>query len=471
MPLYQGAGYPANYFTATPTKKKSLQFQPGTYSGQPLQFQPGVHDPSTPVPVKPVSNPYAQTPFASLNGPANVNSYQQRTGQVPNKTYGGMFGQALPNPENAPTIPQHFAANTGNQYAPTGRGLGLAPTTAGGYKTAMDQQNPGGRLFGGALPAYGTSSGGETRPMFMGPPTQGGNFAGSFPRNDYEETRTGALTPTSASTRLLTDAAQKRFLAAHPNDVPLEQRYHSLGLATPEERGANRFQRSTAKADARKFRLGIGEPLDMAMRANPGIAGGIGLARLNNANSQAWANVQQKMQADKLAAMKEQAQNQTLLGLAGHIAGADMPPGEKAAYMDQITGKLGLAKPAGVPRGSATGTPQQRANYYLTPKQQGELRGMKTAQEKEQFLNQHGVTDTVTRQNLLGVGQSPPPSLFDMGSAAAQGGMTGLLGLLPWMMTPSPSRPTRKRGPSGRSVPITPAAPATDVSPWVPGGY
>jgi hypothetical protein len=212
-------------------------------------------------------SPYARTPFAAMTN-EGAGEYYGRTGTMPKSTYGGKFGLGLTNPDNRVGAKQVLANATGNQYAPMGGpGLGLAPTTAGGFSAAMQQQNPGGVHFGGTLPVLGLSSGGQMRPQFTSGPMapQGYASAGTLPNSRYiggarpgESMHLGltAMSPGMPGYSEM-QTAKTRFNAAHPNDIPLEQRYHSLGLATPAERGVNRFQKAVDKTESRRLNNGI----------------------------------------------------------------------------------------------------------------------------------------------------------------------------------------------------------------------
>ena len=309
------------------------------------------------------------------------------TGYMPNKTVGGLFGQPLPNPDNVPTPQQTLGAATGNQYAPMRQpGLGMAPTTQQGYQQQMQQQNPGGLFFGGALPAMGTSAGGATRPMWMGAPAQPQASSGFPSYADWNRARGGP------SQRPITRDRQAADAAGHANYM--QGWNQQLGL-----RGLGVQQNAINKTDARRVRMGIGDPVDMAMRQNPEIAGMMGMGRMGLQG--------QMMQYGLMGqAMQQQAHQQhlqNLTGLAGAIGQMDIPPGLKQQYMGQIMQAHGLQMPAGGGQQAPGGLfGQNRTNYFVPHQVQAQLMQAKTQQEKEAILNQNGITDIATRHQLLG---------------------------------------------------------------------
>jgi len=144
-----------------------------------------------------------------------------------------------------------------------------------------------------------------------------------------------------------------------------------------------------------------------------------------------------------------------------HIASADLPPGVKQTYMDQLMGSMGLHGGQGAGPGALQG--QARVNYHLTPKQQGEFAALKTPAEKEAWLNANGVMDTATRQHLLGVGRAQRPIAADWlasGLLNIPSLTPGVPQFAPWPNTPAeedtpfqraflrlpePVRPTKRR--------------------------
>lgn len=400
----------------------------GAFAGAPRSMgAPSVYSPA---PYHGADNSWAGSRFAS-------------TGQMPTQTYGGLFGAGQPNPSNVPTSAQTLGYATGNQYAPMHQApLAMAPTNQQGYMQQMAQQNPGGQFFGGALPAMGMSAGGQQRPMFMGAPAEQGpqfpNFA------DWNRARGGP------SNRPITQQRQQADAAGHAQYM---QQWNQ-GMA-----GRRGMVQNNAmdKGAARRARMGIGDPLDMAMRGNSDIAGMMGMGQLGLQGQQ----MQNQLGWGALAQQHQAAQFQQHAALMQHIAGADLPPGVKQSYMDQLMGSMGLH---GGQSGGPTGTGQQRANWHLTGKEQGEYRALKTPQEREAWLNQKGIVDPTTRSYMLGEsgrgmgvgGQSPQgfllhPSIFGFPAAFAGNYFSKLL-------EKTPVGTTRERPKSGKGPSVPKAA-------------
>jgi hypothetical protein len=320
--------------------------------------------------------------------------------------------------------------------------LGIAPTTQAGYQQQMAQQNPGGQYYGGALPALGMSANGTQRPMWMAPPAapQGAQqyslpesrFIGGV-RNYTDGSNLTRISQGDPQWQRMQDA-QKMFDARRGGLAQRQQDYQQRTQADMASRRALVENNAYNKSQARKAGLGIGDPLDMAMRGNPDIAGAYGLANIGLQGQQ----MQNNLGLAALAQQQQQQQHQNMLGMMGHIAGMDLPPAVKQQYMNQIMGGLGLSAPMG---GSGlTGTGQQRATAQLTPKQQGEYRALKTPQEREAWLNQNGIMDPVTRGYMLGSGGA---------GMGIQGYNPGLMqGIFDWITRPfevAPTRPSRTR--------------------------
>jgi hypothetical protein len=366
---------------------------------------------------------------------------------VPDQTYGGRaaggptpwdhaFGMIGPQQINS--------AATGNQYAPMHQSpMGVAPSTMGGYMGQMANQNPGGRFFQGALPVYGASAGG-VRPMFMGAPSPQGpspqmqqSAAQSIAR--YFDPRTGTMSQEHLGGYNASNIRAMQLSGMGPNYKPpanvgqMQQNYFSRTSQDMAGRQAGVQANAFNSSQARKARMGIGDPLDMAMRGNPQIAAMMGMGQMGlqgqmGQQALGWGQLQQQAQ---------QQHFQNMAALAGHVAGMQgVPPGLQQGYMNQIMQQFGLQGGQG---GGMTGTGQQRANYSLTPQQQGQFRNLKTAAEKEKWLNDNGIMDTMTRQFMLGthVAPSSQPGVGDY-AANVIGGAAGFGMLGPWGLPPAP---------------------------------
>lgn len=352
---------------------------------------------------------------------------------MPKRTYGGRAA-------GGPTMMDHAmnmlggqgmnAAAMGSQYGPMHQAqLGMAPTTAGGYFGQMANQNPGGRFFGGALPAYGNSSGGNVRPMFMGAPQTGGG--GVTPQmaqgwgqahSPYFDTRTGTMSQehlggySPEAIGGMQISGQGPNYKAPANLGQMQQDYFTRTAGNNQMRAFNVSQKAYAKGDARARRMGNLSNDEFMQMNIPGYAN----QQLQNQNSQGWMGLQGQMFHQKQMADAHNGYMNRMSQLAGALSGMNLPPGQQQQIMAHIFGQLGV--PGTAASGQPTGTGRQRANYSLTPQQQGQIAAAKTPKEKEALLNSLGVMDPITRQQLLGVGGQPPQGLASQfGDWAARG--------------------------------------------------
>lgn len=390
---------------------------------------------------------YGQQPIAMATNSAAQQSYG-RNGTMYRRTVGGLYGGALPNPDNVPTPQQTVGYATGNQYAPMRQpGLGYAPTTQGGYDSQMQTQNPGGRFFGGALPAMND----QGQPGFYGPPAQApaaGNY--SMPQGRFIG-GLRAYTDGSNLTRISEgdpeyakmQAAQTMFDARRGGLLQRQQDYQARTTADMAGRRAGVAANAYNKSQARKTRLGIGDPTDMGLRMNPEIAALAGLQQGGLRGNAAGP-------ADNMAGLTQYAGHVSALVQAGVLDQEQA----KAMIGDHMKG-LGLK----IPTAKVPNT-QEKIAKQLTPQQRSEFSQLKTPQEKEQWLNINGITDIGMRHSLLGVPDNNAP--IGLGQWAMNGlGMLGQqFGLF---RSPPPAGPTRVPviGPDGRKRNTAPLRPLT----------
>jgi hypothetical protein len=360
--------------------------------GHPFSFGGGM--PAMPTAQGPVNHPsldglrsllsQLQAHHAQLQGMANGPSYFQRL----------QGGQA---PFSDPALGARYAAASGGAMAGPAPVANPMQQTHAGYMQAMAPS-----WYGGATPAVGTSSGGVQRPMWMGPqgaPETGPTFdtAAWGKAHGFEPTQGGGLTPGQGS------AAYSRLMNYRKNQDSLNAghaQYMQGWNQNLAQRKAMVQQHAMNKSNARDFRLGIGDPLQMALMGNPELAAQHGLAQLGLQSQQ----MQNQLGWAELAQRHQVAQIEHNVALMQHIVGADLPPGLKAGYMDQLLGSMGVRPPggsiAGGPPAGTTG--QSRVDWMLSPKMQGEFRGLKTNAEKEAWLNSNGIVDPHTRSMLMG---------------------------------------------------------------------
>ncbi len=359
---------------------------------------------------------------------------------VPDQTYGGRAAGG-PTPFDHATNMALFPARNGpqNQYRPLNQpGMMEGPLTNQSYVQGMQNLGvPYGSHFQNTLPAWGFTGSGGMRPMFHGVP-QAPQGVGQQQQNAwaaqngmYTNHQTGTMSPLngvqSGSTGFNNhDIRAMQIAGQGPNYKPpanlqqMQQDYFSRTSQNMAGRQAGVQANAFNSSQARKARMGIGDPLDMAMRQNPQIAGMMGMGQMGLQGQMG----QQALGWGQLAQQGQQQHFQNMAALAGHVAGMQgVPPGLQQGYMNQIMQQFGLQGQQG---GGMTGTGQQRANYSLTPQQQGQFRGLKTAKEKEEWLNKNGVMDPITRQHLLGVGGPQHPGLGQQFGDAVAGGILNI---------------------------------------------
>jgi hypothetical protein len=365
----------------------------------------------------------------------------QATGQylgqpwMPRTTVGGAYGSPATHMAMAPQ--QLMAQASGNQYAPMGAAAGM---------------NPGGRFWGGAMPGmfqgHQAWLGGDMAPEGYGGVGQLPNsrFVGGGTMGRARQASLAAISPGSSQYDAMQKAAAM-FDARGGGLAQRQQDYWNRVTGNQQMRAMNVGQKAYAKGDSRARRMGNFSNFEAMQFGIPGFANQV----LQSQNSQGWLQGQMAMSQAKLQSDQQQQHFNNLAALAGHVAGMQgLPPGLQQSYMGQLMGQFGLQ---GSPGHGPTGTPLQRANYLLTPQQQGQFRGLKTPQEKEAWLNANGVMDPITRQHLLGVNGPPPP-------AGLWGGIGQ--GIMDWAsnrlfpQTPNSAAPKGKPNPNvGRWLALT----------------
>ncbi|HEY2411584.1 MAG TPA: hypothetical protein VGI40_05055 [Pirellulaceae bacterium] len=356
-------------------------------------------------------------------------------GYMPNRTVGGAWGHHAGEPN-----PQSFFDTAHPGYQPMHAApLAMAPTTGAGYMEQMFAQNPGGRFFGGALPALGTSSGGSVRPMWMGPP-QNSEGSGVTPqmqrdwagRNGFYSNAQGTMSPLagvqSGSTGFSPhDIRAMQVAGAGPNHVaaaaiPQADRYHNLGLLTPAERMLGVRQNAFNSSQARKARLGVGDPLDQAMRQNPMLAGMYGMAGLQHSAQMGqlglgYAGLAQQSQQQHFDRWKELG----TLAIQAHQAGHDDLAKMYSGLADHFLGSIGYrGGAAGSPGGGAPtaggfsaafGSPPQNASESVrridarvraaVPQEKlGPIVAERDKSKRDQMISAAGVTDPQIRSRI-----------------------------------------------------------------------
>lgn len=386
----------------------------------------------------------------SLNGMRSLLSQlQAQNAEIAARPQGPSYMQRLMGGTTGfsdPALGARYAAASNSMAGPAPVGNPMAQTHAPFFP-----------LFQGATPGMVAYGGGQ-RQGFLGAPAQPGGVGydpTAFMRShDLTFTPTGAMTPQSAS-RLMDYNKNKAALAAG----------HAQYMQGWNQKLAGRQalvqQHAMNKSNARDARLGIGDPLDMAQRMDPQIAGMMGMGQLGlqgqyMQNQLGWGALAQQHQA---------AQFQQNAALMKHIAGSDLPPGVKQQYMDKLLGGMGLGGVSSTPPTSMQG--QQRVDFLLPKAVQTELMGAKSVKEKEAILNKHGITDLGVRNHVLGIGRNAPPSM--LGS------------FMDWIARPFQAEPTPNtkkvvRGADGkpRAVPVRPSSGASgswaEEAPAVHGG-
>jgi hypothetical protein len=265
--------------------------------------------------------------------------------------------------------------------------MGMAPTTQGGYDQQMGEQNPGGRFFGGALPAYGTSSGGQHRPMFMGPPVEAPPQHYSLPESRFiggnrQYTDGSNLTAISESDPQFSrmQAARAMFDARRGGLAQRQEDYQSRVAEGRYNRTMNRQTNAINKATARRDRLGIGDPTEMFFRGNPmaGLQYGmmqqqLGLQGAHEANAHQRGMMHEQNLAQSYDSRNTTARHTALGSLYGAIAQrvqAGQGTAEDVATMRKIEAELmGVGPQGSFARGSGPGgsaaqlTPQQTEQF------------------------------------------------------------------------------------------------------------
>jgi hypothetical protein len=242
--------------------------------------------------------------------------------------------------------------------------MGMAPTTQGGYDQQMGEQNPGGRFFGGALPAYGTSSGGQHRPMFMGPPVEAPPQHYSLPESRFiggnrQYTDGSNLTAISESDPQFSrmQAARAMFDARRGGLAQRQEDYQSRVAEGRYNRTMNRQTNAINKATARRDRLGIGDPTEMFFRGNPmaGLQYGmmqqqLGLQGAHEANAHQRGMMHEQNLAQSYDSRNTTARHTALGSLYGAIAQrvqAGQGTAEDVATMRKIEAELMGVGPQG----------------------------------------------------------------------------------------------------------------------------
>jgi hypothetical protein len=329
-------------------------------------------------------------------------------GNMPRRTVGGAFGLPITNPDNRLDDAGIIAAGRGNPYASTNTApLGRAPADPLGFAAAMEQQNPNGRWFGGALPAIGTSFGGAQRPMFFAPPAEQGpemtpqqktQFASGI--GAYYNPQTGIM----GGTNRVMDLTPLQFRRAAigggfgpgpsaetlaANAEATRQRRHSLPfdlLGDPDamflaaqagNRPARRFlvgqkarQRTQERTLARQRREGTLDPLTAFFFQNPAAAMQFGLAQqslglqqqqLAGQNALGWGKLDLEREANRDKLTEQQREDLRNLYAA-------LPPGDPRRA--QIEGQiLGIPSP---PR-SPMEAPKASDLALLTPAERKQI--------------------------------------------------------------------------------------------------
>jgi hypothetical protein len=299
---------------------------------------------------------------------------------MPNRTVGGRFG-----------LGPHAPPGPDNPY-----GYHPQPQMRPGWMDLMAMSQ-----FGGARPGM---VGGN--PAWVDGPEREAN-AGHLPASRYVGGVQGVGNLTAMSEGMPGYSAMQK--AAEMLNSPARKSYLNQRAAVVGSRQANvaarGIQRGQARSDSLRMRRGqLSMPEQMAFNI-PGFANQM----LDNQNSQGWMNTQAQMFAAKMQAEQQQQHLGHLAGLAGSIPGMNLPPGLQQQYMNHIMQQFGMP---GAPNGGhPTGSGAARANYYLTPQQQGEFAGLKTRGEKIAWLNKNGVMDHETRVHLLGPADAPRQGL------------------------------------------------------------
>jgi hypothetical protein len=389
---------------------------------------------------------YGQQPtYGATNEMAH--QFFQMHGQMPNRTMGGNFGAALPNPDNRQVGPQLFDQMRGNSYAPMGSApLQNAPTGLQGYAQQMLAQNPHGTFFGGALPAYGSTPGGR-RPMFMGPPALPGpqmtpdQMAGFAKQtNTYYNPATGALDGTnlglnprkqalagivgrvgpgaSAETLAQNRATTDFFRNSVPNNAEaLQDPLGMMAMAQNGNRFARRFlagQRAQQRQQGRDMQAGRVDPLTAFFFQNPEMAMAhqyqqqqLGLAQQheNNLHSRGMFTAQNNAAANqaKLSGADNQLMGQYIAALpqlvqGGHVTADDAQRAVEEFQRRMFGGASGASGASGSP---VAATVPEPAKGVMSPDQWRRFASLPAKDRDAHLISNFGITDNKKRQSLL----------------------------------------------------------------------
>ncbi len=320
------------------------------------------------------NRPQGQSYFARQMASGNV-------GPSGNRTYGGAWGNpgAQPLPfERGPQAPAYP--------------LGMAPDNMQDYGRQMAQQNPGGRFFGGALPAMGTSFGGAQRAMFMGQPANPMGGVGPEQQQawagansmDYNP-QTGTMGPAKSGSddnylpTMNAHALRSMQMSGGPNHVPAQavprdQRYWNMGPMTPQQRMANVQNREMTKGQARSDSLRMREgnlSMQEQMQFNvPGFAN----QQLQNQNSMGWMNQQSNQfwaghQSEQQQQFFSQSNEMRKMAFDAHRAGQDDLAAMYSGLADQFMGRAGFTAGGAANGPAAIGAPGGFSSAFGGPPQ------------------------------------------------------------------------------------------------------
>ena len=191
-----------------------------------------------------------------------VAPYRPTPGPSGLQTYGGAYGQQAGEPA-APFNPMARQGYPSGGAVP----LGMAPDNMAQYDQQMAAQNPGGQLFGGALPTMITSASGQQRPGYMAPPAQIGGTPESIAAANYSLSRKGyaqdpqtgqwsnSLSPNDPQ-MIAQQQAAAMFDARRGGVGQRQQDYQQRTAADMADRRAGVSGRAIGRADARNRRTG-----------------------------------------------------------------------------------------------------------------------------------------------------------------------------------------------------------------------